>query len=302
MRSPVEIVTSVPTPARVAARNAIWAYGSATSFMRPLPDFLIIGAQKAGTTALYSYLRRHPAISGPLWKEVSFFDRRYARGTAWYRGHFPTALRHAYVERRKGQELIVGEASPSYLFHPLAPQRVAALLPGVRLIALVRDPVARAFSHYHHEVALRREPLSFEDALAREDDRLRGEVERMQDETGYFSHAWWNHTYLARGRYAEQLERWLAVFSRERLLVLAADELSANPAGAYARTLAFLGARPHELSAYPRVLEREYEEMRPDTKEELAEYFAQPNRRLEELLGRRFDWTRPASIPVGRRA
>src|SRR5207245_8454159 len=119
-RLPAELIPRIPRPARVVLRNAVWTYGRATSFARPLPDFLILGAQKAGTTALYAYLRWHPGITGPSWKEVSFFDRHYTRGEAWYRGNFPNAL------RARG---LVGEASPSYVFHPLAPERVAALVP-----------------------------------------------------------------------------------------------------------------------------------------------------------------------------
>jgi sulfotransferase family protein len=249
--------------------------------VRPLPDFLILGAQKAGTTALYAYLRKHPAITGPSWKEVSYFDRHHARGEAWYRGNFPSVL------RARG---LVGEASPSYLFHPLAPERVKALVPEARLIALVRDPADRAFSHYQHEVALGREPLSFEDALDAEDRRLVGEEARLLADPAYFSHAWWNYTYRARGLYAEQLERWLAVFPREQLLVLASDDLSADPASAYARVLEFLGAPPHRLDSYPRVFERQYEPMRPETRARLAEEFAEPNRRLYALLGRSLDW------------
>jgi hypothetical protein len=249
--------------------------------VRPLPDFLIIGAQKAGTTALYAYLREHPSIMGPSWKEVSFFDRHYARGEAWYRGNFPSVL------RARG---LVGEASPSYLFHPLAPQRVKALLPDVRLVALVRNPVDRAFSHYQHEVALGREPLSFEDALGAKEERLRGEEERLLADPTYFSHAWWNYTYRARGLYAEQLERWLAVFPREQLLVLPSEDLSDDPDAAYARVLEFLDAPPHRLGSYPRVFERQYEPMRAETRAWLAEEFAESNRRLYALLGRSLDW------------
>lgn len=300
MRSPVEIVTSVPTPLRVVARNAIWAFGTATARARRLPDFLIVGAQKAGTTALYSYLRRHPQIGGPLWKEVSFFDRHYSRGVAWYRGHFPTAASHAFVRRRHGRGLTVGEASPGYLFHSKAPERVARVLPGVRLIALLRDPVDRAFSHYQHEVALGREPLTFEQALACEDERMSGELERMDADPRYFSHAWWSHTYRTRGLYAEQLERWLAVFPSEQLLVLASDELATEPAGTYERVLDFLGASGNELDSYPRVFEREYEDLSPTTRRELAEYYAGPNGRLEEMLGRSFGWTKPASAAPSR--
>jgi Sulfotransferase domain len=290
-RLPAELVPRIPAPARAVVRNAVWTYGRATAGLRPLPDFLVIGAQKAGTTALYAYLRWHPSIGGPSWKEVSFFDRHYARGASWYRGQFPNALR-LRLARRNGAHPIVGEASPSYLFHPLAPERVAALLPDVRLIAILRDPVDRALSHYHHEVSLGREPLSFEHALEREEERTRGEVERMIDDPAYFSHAWWNFTYRARGLYAEQLERWLAVVPRERLLVLASEELLGRPDETYARVLEFLGAPPHRLDTYPRVFERQYREMRPETCVALAESFAEPNRRLAELLGRDLGWNR----------
>ena len=261
-------------------RNAVWTYGRATSFARPLPDFLILGAQKAGTTALYAYLRWHPGITGPAWKEVSYFDRHYRRGPHWYRGHFPI---------RTGDGL-VGEASPGYLFHPLAPERVRATVPEAKLIALLRNPVARALSHYHHEVALGREPLSFEEAIEAEPERTRGEEERLVREPGYFSHAWWDYTYLARGRYAEQLERWVAVFPPEQLLVLASEELAAEPGPTYARVLEFVGAPLHELGSYPRVYEQDYGEMRPDTRRRLERYFADSNRRLYELLGRDLGW------------
>jgi hypothetical protein len=274
-----QLIPTIPEPVRVVLRNGVWAYGTATAGARPLPDFLIIGAQKAGTTALYDYLYRHPAISGPRWKEVSFFDRHWSRGERWYRGNFP---RHARAP--------VGEASPSYLFHPLAPERVRSLVPQARLIALLRNPVDRAFSHYQHEVALGREPLTFEQALEREEERTHGELERMLAEPHSFSHAWWNHTYKARGLYAEQLERWLAVFPREQLLVIGTEKFAAAPAATYARVLEFVGAPPHELDAYPRVFSREYDAMAPATRAALADLYAVPNAGLYELLGRDLGW------------
>ena len=273
-RLPAEAIPRIPEPLRRIGRSAVWGFGRATSRLRPLPDVLVIGAQKAGTTALYAYLRWHPGITGPSWKEVSFFDRHWWRGEAWYRGHFPL---------RAGERL-VGEASPSYLFHPLAPERARSVVPDAKLIALVRNPVDRAYSHYQHEVALGREPLSFEDALAAEEERTRGEVERLVADPRAFSPAWWGHTYVARGRYAEQLERWLAVFPRGQLLVVATEELGERPAQTYARILRFLGAAPYELEEYPRVFDRDYAPMRPETRAELQAVFAEPNRRLEELL------------------
>jgi len=281
VRQLATLVPRLPTPVRAVARNAVWTWGRATAGARPLPDFLVLGAQKAGTTALYAYLRRHPQVAGPSWKEVSFFDRHWTRGVRWYRGNFPLL--------RPGGA-VVGEASPSYLFHPLAPERVRAVVPEARLVVLLRNPIDRALSHYHHEVALGREPLSFEDALAAEEGRLAGEVERLLAEPGYFSGAWWDHTYVARGLYAEQLERWLAVFDSEQLLVLTTDELGADPAATYARVLAFVGAPPFELPEYPRVFEREYAPMREETRAALRATFAEPNRRLERLLGRELAW------------
>ncbi len=170
------------------------------------------------------------------------------------------------VRQRYGRWPAVGEASPSYLFHPLAPERVARLMPSARLIAVLRNPVDRAFSHYQHEVALGREKLSFEEALDREDDRMRGEIERMLEDPSYFSHAWWNYTYVARGRYAEQLERWFAAFPREQLLVLVSEELLDQPAETYARVLDFLRVDPHTLRSFPRIFTRDYDEMSAATR------------------------------------
>jgi hypothetical protein len=279
-RTAAEVIPRIPDPVRKVVRNTIWTSRRLTARWRGLPDFLVIGAQKAGTTAVYAYLRRHPAILGPFWKEVSFFDRHWWRGEAWYRGQMPL----------RGEGKLAGEASPSYVFHPLAPERVRAVVPDVKLIALLREPAERAYSHYQHEVALGREPLSFEDALAAEDERLRGEVDRLLADPRAFSRAWWDYTYASRGLYAEQLERWLALFPREQLLVLTTDELGARPDETYATVLAFLGAAPHSLDDYPRIYEREYPPMRDETRKALAARFAEPNRRLEELLGRHLGW------------
>jgi hypothetical protein len=279
-RVPIEVIPRIPGPVRKVARGTVWGFGRATARWRGLPDFLVIGAQKAGTTALYAYLRWHPAIAGPFWKEVSFFDRHWTRGEAWYRGQFPL--------RTEGK--LVGEASPSYVFHPLAPERVFSLVPDVKLIVLLREPGDRAHSQYQHTVALGREPLSFEEALAAEDDRMRGEVERLEADPKAFSFAWWNQTYASRGLYADQLERWFLRFPSEQVLAITTEELGARPAETYARVLSFLDAPPHALDAYPRVFDRDYPPMRGETRRALTARFAEPNRRLERLLDRRLGW------------
>ena len=119
-----------------------------TSRLRILPRYLIIGAQKSGTTTLYEYLNQHPAVARSFIQEVHFFDLNFARGLEWYRAHFPTYLRREYVRSRRRMELITGEASAYYLFHPLVCARVRETLPDVRLIVVLRDPVERAWAHY----------------------------------------------------------------------------------------------------------------------------------------------------------
>jgi hypothetical protein len=292
-RLPAELVPTIPESARVVVRNTIWAYGKATSSVRPLPDFLVIGAQKAGTTALYAYLRWHPGIGGPSWKEVSFFDRHWQRGEGWYRGHFPNALRGWLAERSNGRRLRVGEASPSYVFHPLAPQRVHDLVPDVRLIALVRNPVDRAYSHYQHQARIGEEQRPFELAIEQEEELLAPELERMLADPSYDSELYRRFSYVSRGRYLEQLERWLRFFPRDQLLVLAADDLAERPAEVLAEVLRFAGLPSAAgLSLRSENVGR-YERMQAAQRDRLAAIFEEPNEQLFAFLGRELNWTRP---------
>jgi hypothetical protein len=279
----VAIRQALPQPIKRILRETARSAGTATSRARILPSFLIVGAQKCGTTALYTYLLQHPAFKGPASKEIEYFSRLYARGPSWYRGHFPL----------RGRARITGEATPDYLPHPHAPARAAQLLPDAKLIVLLRDPVDRALSAYAHQIAANREELSFAEAMAREDERIGNEFQRMQDDPDYYSFAWRYRSYAHRGLYAEQLERWFAAFPREQFLILGSEvDLFGDPAGTYARVLEFLGAEPYELDAYPPVLDRDYEPMDEELRQQLADRFREPNERLTALIGRDFGWNR----------
>ena len=119
------------------------------------PNFLIIGAQRCGTTSLYNYLIQHPQIVPSSKKEVHFFDLNFHLGQSWYEKHFPEV----------SDNILTGEASPYYIFHPLCPKRIFDYDPSVKLIVILRNPIDRAYSHYRHIVRLGHEPLKFEDAL-----------------------------------------------------------------------------------------------------------------------------------------
>jgi len=264
----------------------------ATASLRLRPSFLVIGAQKAGTTSLYAYLTAHPAVLGSSIKEVQYFSKFYDRGEDWYLSYFPLELRGRAARLRAGVRPAVGEASATYLFHPRAPDRVQRFDAGMKLIAVLRDPVDRAYSHYQMEHRWGRERLSFEDALDRE-AALTPELERMIAEPAHESQEAIDCSYVARGRYAEQLERWLERFPREQLLTLTSDELLADPGGSMETVARFLGVPAWRAASYPLRGVREYGTMPPETRERLARTFAPENERLEQLVGHALPWTRP---------
>jgi hypothetical protein len=254
------------------------------------PDFLVIGAQKSGTTSLYAYLSQHPEVIAARTKEIQFFSEHYARGSAWYRQHFPVLVTREPARLLGAGKLQTGEATPYYLFHPHTPRRVRAGLPGVKLIALLRNPIDRAYSHHRYHSKLGDESLDFEAAIAAEPERLEGELERMRTDEHYVSDPHRNFSYLARGLYAEQIERWLEHFPREQLLVLQSERFFADPAEGYRHVVRFLGLSTHELDAYEAVNVGSYSGMDPATRARLADYYHEPNERLYALLGERFDW------------
>ena len=247
---------------------------------RSLPQAVILGAQKSGTSSLHHYLVQHPGVIAPLRKEVHYFDLNLARGESWYRAHFG----------RAGEPGLNLDSSPYYLFHPAVPARLQALLPEARLIVLLRDPVRRAYSHYWHERDKGRETLDFEAAIDAEPGRIDADQEKLASGSLEVSAAHQHFSYLARGRYAEQLERWLAFYPRERLLVQRFEDLVRDPLGVLNATLGYLGLeRAGSLRLEARNTRR-YPPMAEATAVRLREYFEPHNARLEALLGRDMDW------------
>ncbi|MBK4729296.1 sulfotransferase domain-containing protein [Oxynema sp. CENA135] len=242
-----------------------------------MPDFLIIGAQKCGTTSLYHYLVQHPKIIPARQKEVHFFDLNFDRGLEWYAAQF---FPESYEDGR-----LTGEASPYYVFHPLVAKRVYESFPKIKLILLLRNPIDRAWSHYHHEVRWGFESLSFEEAIASEPKRLAGEEEKMREDPSYYSYNHQHYTYLARGIYAEQIAEWLQYFDRDRLLILKSEELSTHPDEMMAETCAFLGVEAIAVDASTKYNSGEYSQIPEKYRQELAKYFHPHNRRLKQEFG-----------------
>jgi hypothetical protein len=262
-----------------------------TAPLRALPDYLIVGGQRCGTTSLQKYLIQHPAVVAPgVLKGIHYFDMNFAEGETWYRSQFPMRITRAW-HGRGGTATLTGEASPYYMFHPLGAERIAATVPAAKLIALVRHPVDRAYSHYLHEVRRGFEDRSFEEAIALEPERLAGEEARIRQDPSYVSFAHQHHSYAARGMYADQLEHLAKHVPREQILVVSSEEMFADAAASYGRVLEFLGLEPFTPADFATQNANVYREPIPDAaRARLAAVFAEPNRRLEAFVGRSFGW------------
>lgn len=241
-----------------------------------LPDYIIPGAQKSGTTSLWRYMLQHPDILRPaLNKELHYFDLNFRHSAQWYRAHYPF--------RREGK--VTGEKSPYYLYHPCVPRRVHEFDPSLKLIILLRDPVKRAYSHYHHEIENERETRAFRqaveqelEAVERDHERLaRGEIDRSERHQRY--------SYVARGRYAEQLDRWLEYFPREQIYLDTAERFFRNPVTVCQEVFEFIGVEPFEPSTERKHNPGKYDPISDADRQWLAQLYREPNSDLARRHG-----------------
>lgn len=272
----------------------------ATAGSRPYPDFLVIGAKRGGTTSLFNYLTQHPGIYG-LFPQVRgkkstdyyFADRNHSE--RWYRSHFHTEHIRTLHTRRHGYRPLSFEASPYYIWDPRIAPRIASNAPRTKAILLVRDPVNRAWSHYQERVQNGVEPLSFGVALASEEARLEGELERMLGDSSYHSTAWDWYAYRARGEYLSQIEQWEKSFPADQLLVLLSEELYSDTQATLNRIYTFLAVPQHTLPATRtyNATWRTRDEVPEAEARQLAYHFAPHNVALSERLGRHLPWRSP---------
>lgn len=294
VRSSAGLKASLPRSVKDLARVSTRAYGLATSRWRSLPDFLIVGTKRGGTTSLWNYLIDHPQVL-PMFPAVrgsksnAYFFENLGRGIHWYRSHFHAAAYRRIRERRVGRT-VTGEASPFYMYGPHIPRLIAEQLPAAKLIVLLRDPVARAHSHHGERVKKGVESLTFEEALEAEESRLAGEWARMEADPNYYSAAHDFYSYRDRGVYLPQLERIHSSFERNRVLILRSEDLYTRSDAVFLEVCAFLGIRPTCI-AQP---ERHGAVRRPPiaepTEAMLRDFFRPHNASLYRYLGRDMDW------------
>jgi hypothetical protein len=200
-------------------------------------DFVVIGAQKAGTTALFDHLADDPRLNLSKVKETHFFDDETVD---WANPDY--GAYHAHFDLMQPGPM--GEATPIYIFWPNSLERLAAYNPAAKLVLMLRDPVERAFSHWQMEYARGVETLPFAQAIREGRGRLDGLAANHPDRRIF--------TYVERGFYGEQVKHLLGLFPREQVLVLLADDLRRSPAAPLAAVNAFLGLEPSLDAVAPR--------------------------------------------------
>jgi hypothetical protein len=280
--------------------------------IKNLPNFIICGTQKGGTTSLYNYFKEIPLIGMPLKKEIHFFDLNYEKGVEWYKKYFEVFQNKQYK--------LIGEATPSYMYFEEVPKRIFKVIPNTKLIFMLRDPIERAYSHYWHTLTRGYENLSFEEAIEIEEKRI----------SNNSSSARLRYSYIDRGKYIVQLKRFWKYFPKEQMLILITEELKEKPdqikkqisnfldldidiSNQDWNTMYYKGQQPHILGLqkflgllpdtpicnYLRStinhfnLKDGYPSMNPDTKQKLIRYFEPYNKELENALGKKLtSWKR----------
>jgi len=260
------------------------------SSIHVVPDFIIFAEGRSGSTSLYEAMVEHPNIHRALQKEIYFFDAEFQRGVGWYKHHFPFVWKKYLSTRIQGKKFLTGEATPRYCINPHAPKRAYELIPKVKLIALLRNPIDRALSAYYLQLANGREKLSFEDALKEEESRISGEMEKMENDENYYSVNFIRYSYLGRAIYVNGIKKWMNTFPKDQFFFQDSESFWKNPSITVNQIYEFLNLPKFQAKQYPHYNSRKYPPMKPETRKRLVEYFKPYNEKLYKLIGKSFDW------------
>ncbi len=240
--------------------------------------FIIIGAERAGTTSLYNYIMSHTELQKGKNKETEFFDREFKRGTAWYNDQFPL-------------QSATGEATPSYYYSPLAADRIKKYLPDVQLIMVMRNPIELTQSKYWQQWKRGDEYIpEFNMAIQVEKCRIRGEYKKiLHDEDGTLFRRF---AYLERGKYSKYLRHWLELFPKNQILFLQFEKLFQTPDEHMKQVFEHIGLEYQARPYYPQLNSSGgYSEMSPKTRERLQKYFERWNQELYQITEVNYDWS-----------
>ncbi|MGC2458078.1 MAG: sulfotransferase domain-containing protein [Gallionellaceae bacterium] len=261
-----------------------------------LPDVLLIGASKCGTSSMAKHLSAHPGCMPPFFKEVRYFDSSGISAARFdvYKAHFPTSARRKVKEFISGKRAWTADFSPTYYDHPHAPRRVFETLgPDVKLIMMVRNPVDRAYSQFRFQRGLGIEPIEiFERALDVEKSRVAGEGAKQLANACYFSRPLNYFGYLARSLYLPSIKKWHQYFDPSQLHIVRLEDFKKSPQLVFDEVCDFIGVPHCLIKNEVHNVSKIKEQMSAETRAKLVNYFRAHNRELSDYLGRDFDWDR----------
>ena len=271
-------------------RKAIFAARQLTRTPRAMPNFIVIGAQKSGTSSMFMYLKQHPQIIRPIFKEIYFFDRYYDRGLPWYARNFPARSTIERLNDRQGRVHLTFEATATYIFDAQAPQRIARDIETRKFIALLRNPVDRVISAYWHARRMGLETRSLDDVVKIDRDRYEAEKAFEEGRGPKPEGPAPRPTYLRRGIYHEAISRWQRPFSPESLLVIQSEHMFADPKAVMAQVLSFLDLAPVEGINYEPQNVGKYDDSDARARRFLTDFYRPHIAELSHISGQNFTW------------
>ena len=252
-----------------------------TASSRVLPDFIIVGTVRSGSTSLYYNICEHPSVLSAAYDEIGFFDSNYHLGINWYRSMFPTIKEMENVERKTGFA-ITGEDTPFYFWKEEAAKRIFEMNSNSKIIGIFRNPVDRAYSNYNLAIRSKTEKLTFEEAIDEEIGFLKKHSFRESVDN--------KRSYLAKGIYENQIKIWFELFPREQIHLLSTEDMQKNPEKTLQKTFRFLEIPDYIIKNPQKQKAVEYKKMNNETREKLVDFYKQHNERFFKTIQKNFGW------------
>jgi len=254
-------------------------YGLTSSF-RVLPDFLVIGAKRCGTTSLYEYLGQHPCIKKSSHDHIGFFDDNFHLGIGFYKSFFPTIFEKKFFEFKNGK-LLTNDVTSSYIQNSQTATKIFQTLPDKKIIVILRNPIDRAYSEYNLDLRANPDIQSFETII-------QNEIDNMEDKND--GEVIQNKHYLKRGIYFDQLKPWFELFPKKNILILSTEKFGEDANNIFNIIFKFLNLENYNIKNSKRMQKGTYTKLNSKTREKLLKFYKLKNNQLYDLINEKFDW------------
>ncbi len=256
-------------------------FSGITASTRVLPDFIIIGTVRSGTTSLYYNICEHPSVLPAAYDEIGFFDSNYHLGIKWYQSMFPKQKQMEEIKKNTGFA-VTGEDTPFYFWKKEAIDRIFQYLPNVKIIAIFRNPIDRAFSNYNLGVRMKTEKSTFEETIDEEikfleKNSFREAIDRKR-------------SYVTKGIYENQIQNWLKIFPNKQIHMISTEEMEKKPIETLQKVFKFLDIPDYRITNPQKQKSADYKKMDFKTRQKLLEFYRPHNERFFDIIKQRFDW------------